>query len=119
MAENDTISAVDFESRRGQLRLIDVRARRDFISTGHVPGSESVPATDLDSLTKNWNQFERLVVVGSSESQAVEMAGSLKAKGFVSVQCLDGGLEGWSSAGLSLCQNEHEEVRSAVRCDNP
>ncbi len=78
-------------------RVIDVREYPEY-AAGHIPGSELVSLGTLNTASSSWNREEALQVVCRTGRRAEQARQLLDAKGFRSVEVLEGGLERWKSA---------------------
>ena len=95
----------------GPLVVIDIRDRDDRERTGMIPGSASIPLIVLE-----WRchpsasyshpaveSFDQPLVVVCNEGYTSSLAAaSLRRLGFSNVSDLEGGIEAWSAAGLSV-----------------
>ncbi len=88
-------------------RVIDVREYPEY-AAGHIPGSELVSLGTLNPASSSWNREEALQVVCRTGRRAEQARQLLDAKGFRSVEVLEGGLERWKSAGKPLAANEYQ-----------
>jgi rhodanese-related sulfurtransferase len=76
-------------------RLVDVRSPGEFQS-GHVPGAQSVPLDQLQSVAPQWNKNAPVLVycqTGSRSAQAVTM---LQKLGFKKILHFDKGIVAWT-----------------------
>ena len=82
-------------------RLIDVREYPEF-AQGHIEGSELVPLGTLNRVCEAWDRSERLTLICGSGRRAEQARQTLAAKGFKSLNVLEGGVQAWTSAGRLL-----------------
>ena len=93
--------------------FVDVRESEEW-QHGHIDGSVAAPRGLLeffaDPTSPRHNQAldpgRRVIVVCASGARASLAALTLKTMGYGDVAILDGGLKGWTGAGLPV--NEHE-----------
>ena len=93
--------------------LVDVREPEEW-QHGHINGSVPAPRGLLEFFAdpaspRHKAQLDpgrRMIVVCASGARASLAAATLKAMGYSDVAILDGGLKGWTEAGLPT--NEHE-----------
>ncbi len=93
--------------------FVDVREPEEW-QHGHINGSVAAPRGLLeffaDPASPRHNQAldpgRRVIVVCASGARASLAALTLKTMGYRDVAILDGGLKGWTEAGLPV--NEHE-----------
>ncbi|MFI5210249.1 MAG: rhodanese-like domain-containing protein [Gemmatimonadales bacterium] len=93
--------------------LVDVREPEEW-QHGHINGSVPAPRGLLeffaDQTSPRHKQAldptRRVIVVCASGARASLAAATLKTMGYQDVAILDGGLKGWTEAGLPT--NEHE-----------
>ena len=83
--------------------VVDIRAQNDF-QQGHISGSKNVQPSQFDPENKQLAPAKSLpvVVVCNAGLTAAGAAKRLVKAGFEKVYVLDGGVEGWRSAGLPL-----------------
>jgi rhodanese-related sulfurtransferase len=93
--------------------FVDVREPEEW-QHGHIDGSVAAPRGLLeffaDPTSPRHNQAldpgRRVIVICASGARASLAALTLKTMGYQDVAILDGGLKGWTGAGLPV--NEHE-----------
>ena len=93
--------------------LVDVREPEEW-QHGHINGSVPAPRGLLEFFAdpaspRHKDQLDpgrRMIVVCASGARASLAAATLKTMGYSDVAILDGGLKGWTEAGLPT--NEHE-----------
>ncbi len=93
--------------------LVDVREPEEW-QHGHINGSVPAPRGLLEFFAdptspRHKAQLDpgrRMIVVCASGARASLAAATLKTMGYSDVVILDGGLKGWTEAGLPT--NEHE-----------
>lgn len=84
-----------------EARLIDVREYPEF-AEGHIEGSELVPLGTLDMASEGWDRAEPLTLICRSGRRAEEARHTLAAKGFQSLNVLQGGVQAWTNGGKPL-----------------
>lgn len=86
---------------RDNALVVDIRALNDF-QQGHISGSKNVLMSQFDPESKQLASAKSLpvVVVCKTGMTATGAAKRLVKAGFEQVYVLDGGIEGWRSAGL-------------------
>lgn len=85
----------------GSARLIDVREPFEFDS-GHVPGSELVPLSELAAAATHWDKNEHYVMICRSGARSGRAAGYLASMGFSRVINLAGGMIQYGARGLAV-----------------
>ena len=93
--------------------LVDVREPEEW-QHGHIDGSVPAPRGLLEFFAdpasprhkQALDPSRRMIVVCASGARASLAAVTLQAMGYQDVAILDGGLKGWTEAGLPT--NEHE-----------
>jgi rhodanese-related sulfurtransferase len=83
--------------RRGDVRLVDVRTREEW-NTGHAPGAELHPLSDLDP---DQIPADRTVVIICRSGRRSGIAADQLA-GTHTVINVRGGLEAWAAEGLPV-----------------
>ena len=91
------------------VRLLDVRTPAEY-QTAHIPGAYNVP---LDTLGEHAAEIRSvtdvpIVLICQSGQRARKADGELRALGMSNLHLLDGGVNGWTAAGLDV-------VRGAAR----
>ncbi|EMA67560.1 rhodanese [Halorubrum aidingense JCM 13560] len=79
------------------LRIVDIRDRRAF-DRGHLPGSESIPFSELTTRIAELEGASRIVTVcphGIASQQAARLIGSYAGTESAQVESLRGGIEAW------------------------
>ncbi len=84
-----------------EARWIDVREYPEFAG-GHIQGSELVPLGALRKASEGWSRSEPLTLVCGSGGRAEQARRLLAAKGFQSLEVLEGGVHAWASQGKPL-----------------
>ena len=87
--------------------VIDVREFPEYVA-GSIPGSKLVPAGTLESQAETWSRHEPVVLVCRSGRRASTAAAVLHKMGFSHVAVLEGGIEAWKAAGLSVQSAERK-----------
>lgn len=82
-------------------RLIDVREYPEF-AAGHIEGAELVPLGTVDKDSETWDRSQPLTLVCRTGRRAEQARRTLAAKGFQSLNVLEGGVEVWKSGGKAL-----------------
>ena len=82
-------------------RLIDVREYPEF-AAGHIEGAELVPLGTVDKASETWDRSQPLTLVCRTGRRAEQARQTLAAKGFQSLNVIEGGVEAWKSSGKSL-----------------
>lgn len=88
-------------------RVIDVREYPEY-AAGHIKGSELMPLGTLDTASEKWNREQAFQVVCRTGRRAEQARQLLDAKGFQSVEVLEGGIEVWKQAGKPVAITEHQ-----------
>ncbi len=85
------------------IRLLDVRTPTEY-QTAHIPGAYNVP---LDTLGEHAREIQAvtdapIVLVCQSGQRARKADATLRALGMSNLHLLDGGVNGWTGAGLDV-----------------
>ena len=113
-AQVDTVAPKEAADQLGTgAVLVDVREPEEW-QHGHINGSVPAPRGLLEFFAdpaspRHKDQLDpsrRMIVVCASGARASLAAATLKTMGYSDVAILDGGLKGWTEAGLPT--NEHE-----------
>ena len=105
--------AADEELKSGAAVAVDVREPEEW-QHGHIDGSVPAPRGLLEFFADPTSPRHkdaldpgrRVIVICASGARASLAALTLKTMGYQDVAVLDGGLKGWTDAGLPT--NEHE-----------
>lgn len=97
-------------------RLIDVREYPEF-AEGHIEASELVPLGTLDRASNGWDRAEPLTLICRSGRRAEQARQALAAKGFQSLNVLEGGIQAWTNGGkpLAVAANKPWSMERQVR----
>jgi glyoxylase-like metal-dependent hydrolase (beta-lactamase superfamily II)/rhodanese-related sulfurtransferase len=91
------------QAHRDELTLVDVRAAEEFDGPdGHIPGSLSIPLTDLERRQAEIPMDRPLLMVCRSGSRSALATQQLLQAGRPMVANLQGGLIRWQGEGLPL-----------------
>lgn len=106
----ETVTDVDVETleqklRRGDVQLIDVRARSEWES-GHIGGSRNVPLGELAAAAHAIASAGPVVLQCASGARSTIASSILLASGVRDVLNLRGGLAAWRNAGLAVADSE-------------
>lgn len=90
-----------------QAILLDVRTPAEF-AAGHIAGSRNVPLDTVESwaAAEGASSDRAVTVVCAGGGRARRGAATLDAAGFGRVAVLDGGVRGWTAAGLPISAGE-------------
>ncbi len=99
-----------------EARLIDVREYPEF-AEGYIEGSELVPLGTLDKASERWDRATPLTFVCRTGGRAEQARQTLAAKGFQSLDVLEGGLQAWTNGGkpLRVAANKPWSMERQVR----
>ncbi len=90
-------------SRRGDLRVVDVREDHEFHGVlGHVPGAELVPLATIATRSDTWARDAEVVLVCHAGGRSVRAVGELVQRGFTRLYNLKGGMLAWNDAHLPV-----------------
>ena len=97
--------------------LVDVREPEEW-QHGHINGSVPAPRGLLEFFAdpaspRHKDQLDpgrRMIVVCASGARASLAALTLKTMGYQDVAILDGGLKGWTGAGLPTSEHEYSGI---------
>lgn len=92
--------------------FIDVRPRKQY-ETGHLPGADNVPATEVEQHLKQLEKLKGVpwILYDDGGMQAQRAAKALAAKGFGPLYAIDGGLPAWSKAELPLSTGKRRKKK--------
>ncbi len=104
------------ELRSGAV-IVDVREPEEW-QHGHIDGSVQAPRGLLEFFAdptspRHKDQLDprrRTIVLCASGARASLAALTLKTMGYQDVTILDGGLKGWTEAGLSMTEHEYSGI---------
>jgi hydroxyacylglutathione hydrolase len=96
---------VDEKLRRGELSVIDVRARSEW-ETGHIAGALNIPLGEVVSRAREITGAGPVVVQCASGARSTIASSLLLAHGVGDVINLRGGLAAWRDAGLAVAHEE-------------
>lgn len=85
-------------AKPGDLTVIDIRKKPD---EEQIPGSVRYSGDDLEhSQQPPFGKDEHVVIYCGSGNSCSRVAQTLRERGYVNVQALDGGYAAWKEAGL-------------------
>jgi rhodanese-related sulfurtransferase len=87
----------------GGIRLVDVRTPAEY-SMGHIPGAESVPLSDLASVSAGWDPAQPVLLYCASGDRSLTAMDALVASGFTQVYNLRAGIVSWDGEIVSGVQ---------------
>lgn len=97
MAVSASVTAVA-SAKPGDLTVIDIRKKPD---DAQIPGSVRYSGDDLEHAEQPpFAKDEHVVIYCGSGNSCSRVAQTLRERGFVNVQALDGGYAAWTEAGL-------------------
>ena len=86
---------------RGTFDVVDVREPKEW-STGHVPHARLVPLAELKAKPQELLPRDGVIFVCAKGVRSLAAAKVAESAGFTNLYNLDGGTNGWVSAGLPL-----------------
>ncbi|MBK7355360.1 rhodanese-like domain-containing protein [Propionivibrio sp.] len=88
---------------REDAQIIDLREPDEYVA-GHLPESRNIPAGRLEQRASELDKFKEspLLLICQSGSRSSTASQQLEKLGFTKVHCLEGGINGWRTAGLPL-----------------
>lgn len=97
-------------------RLIDIREYPEFAG-GHIEGAELVPLGTLEKASESWDRSEALTLICRTGRRAEQARQTLAAKGFRSLNVLEGGVEAWKTGGKpwTAAENKPWSMERQVR----
>ncbi len=103
----------EFVAAQGRaVRLIDVRDEAELNGPlGHIPGSDWVPLSDVDSIAARVHRDEPLIFIARTDERSKRAAEVLASKGLRMVAAMSGGLVAWKALGFATSR----EARIAHR----
>lgn len=83
--------------------VVDLRSA-DAYSTGHIVGSKSIPADELDGkmTALEAHKSKPIVLVCDTGASSSKTVTTLRAAGYESAYGLAGGMAGWNTAGMPV-----------------
>ncbi len=88
----------------GTFDIIDVREPREW-STGHVPHARLVPLAELKAKPQEALPRDGVIFICAKGARSLAAAKVAESVGFTDLYNLDGGTNGWVSAGLPLVKD--------------
>ena len=84
---------------REDAQIIDLREPDEYVA-----GSRNIPAGRLEQRASELDKFKEspLLLICQSGSRSSTASQQLEKLGFTKVHCLEGGINGWRTAGLPL-----------------
>lgn len=98
-------ATLDERLRRGEVRLIDVRARSEW-NAGHIQGARNIPLGELAAAAGSMADSGPVVLQCASGARSTIASSILLAGGVRDVINLAGGLAAWREAGLEVTDPE-------------
>lgn len=95
-----TLAATRLINDQGAV-LVDVRSGDEF-GKGHLPQARNIPVDDIAKRVGELPASKPLIIYCSTGKRAGKAATALRAAGRDQVFVLDGGLDGWTQAGLPV-----------------
>jgi rhodanese-related sulfurtransferase len=86
---------------KGGLDVVDVRGAAEY-SSGHIPQARSVPLAELTADLRAALPHDGVVFVCAKGVRSLTAAKAAEAAGLVHLYSIDGGTQGWSTAGLPI-----------------
>jgi hydroxyacylglutathione hydrolase len=99
------VVALEQKLRRGEVQLIDVRARSEW-DAGHIPGSSNIPLGELAAAAGSIADSVPVVLQCASGARSSMASSVLLARGVRDVINLPGGIAAWRDAGLAVADSE-------------
>ncbi len=81
--------------------LVDIRSREQF-QAGSIPQARHIARADLEAQAGTLPKDKPVILVCDTGHQSVAAAGKLRKLGVTRAVSLQGGLRGWSQAGLPV-----------------
>ena len=103
------MNANDLSTRRADVHVLDVREQDEW-DAGHIAGAQHIPLGELGQRLAEVPNDRPIVAVCRSGSRSAAATRGLKQMGY-DVENLDGGLAGWSRAGLPLVDRAERSGR--------
>jgi hydroxyacylglutathione hydrolase len=97
--------ALEQKLRRGEVQLIDVRARSEW-DAGHIAGSRNIPLGELAAAAGRIGDSAPVVLQCASGARSSIASSVLLANGVRDVINLSGGLAAWRDAGLAISNSK-------------
>jgi len=83
--------------------VLDVREPSAY-AAGHVPDAKNIPVKELSNRIADLSKHKTrpVIAVCQAGTQSVKAAAQLRKAGFEQAYSLDGGMNGWQSAGMPV-----------------
>ncbi len=81
--------------------FVDTRNAEAF-KTSTIPQARSLPAADIQAKLNTLPKDKPIIVFCDQGRESTRLAGSLRKQGYEQAVALEGGLRGWSQAGMPL-----------------
>ncbi len=81
--------------------LVDIRDAAAF-QAGHIPQARNLPVADFEKKVSSLPKNKPVILVCDQGRSAIPAAAQLRKLGITEVSVMDGGLRGWSAAGLPV-----------------
>ncbi len=82
----------------GKIATIYVLDKQSF-ARGHIPGSQSIPVSQLTQTCKDWDRSREIVAYCMRGNTSKVATRTLQSMGFTNVSSLAGGILGWMNKG--------------------
>jgi rhodanese-related sulfurtransferase len=90
-------------------QLIDIRGADEY-AREHIPGAQSVPLEKLTAGSLNHHPADVLIFQCKSGNRTKMNAKALQASSACEAFILDGGIDGWKAAGLSVSKDTKQPL---------
>ena len=96
--------------------VIDLRSV-DAFSKGHIVNARNIPSDELEAKMANLDSIKSkpIIAVCDAGITSTKAVTSLRAAGFESVYGLEGGMAGWSQAGLPVVTGKKTKAKKAKK----
>jgi rhodanese-related sulfurtransferase len=87
------------QTKDGVDLILDVRSPEEYAS-GHVPGSQNIPHTEVIASQNELKKYQRIFIYCQAGRRSQVAAAALESQGFQNLICVSGtGMAQWIAAG--------------------
>jgi rhodanese-related sulfurtransferase len=103
-----------------ELLVVDVRTREEY-DAGHIEGALSVPISELNNRTEEFNTSTKIIVYSANGTNSTVVCDILIKNGSARVYNVVGGLEAWNESGYAVVPTapSSSEVPNTNATSNP
>ncbi len=120
--ENITVTEADKLLKEGAL-LVDVRDPDELETQSYdVKASKNIPLSEMENRLSDIPQDKQVILACQKGGRSKKAFDLLKAKGYINISNMEGGMDAWESAGLPTKKGTTSEVNSTEKkpcCTDP